>query len=135
MLTMILQDEQWYRYLFDRDNQENKKKRKLQPENYCNQQETTHTSTKSRNDNDVVVKRMCVSPNTLENKVYLNMYSDQYLIGVKGYENAMILRKMAEKMNKLEDLNKCIGTNKAAMSIGMQIKIIFEKKWRKNFLF
>jgi len=27
---------------------------------------------------------MCVSPNTLENKVYLNMYSDQYLIGIKG---------------------------------------------------
>ena len=37
-------------------------------------------------------------------KVYLNMYGNQYLIGVKGHENAMILRKMAEKMNELEDL-------------------------------
>ena len=47
----------------------------------------------------------------------------------------MILRKMAEKMNKLEDLNKRVGTNKAATSIGMQIKIIFEKQnvEKKNF--
>ena len=40
---------------------------------------------------------MCVSPNTLENKVYLNMYSDQYLIGVKGHENALILIKNGRK--------------------------------------
>ena len=47
---------------------------------------------------------MCVPHNPAENKVYLNMYGYQYLIGVKGHENAMILRKMAEKMNELEDL-------------------------------
>ena len=34
----------------------------------------------------------------------------------------MILRKMAEKMNKLEDLNKRVGTNKAVTSISQNKK-------------
>ena len=71
----------------DRENQEKKRRRNVEPNTFCN----------------IEAAHMVLHYHQLM-KVYLNMYGNQYLIGVKGHENAMILRKMAEKMNELEDL-------------------------------
>ena len=87
----------------DRENQEKKRRRNVEPDTFCNIEAAHGTSLSPTDENDIP-KKMCVPHNPAENKVYLNMYGDQYLIGVKGHENAMILRKMAEKMNELEDL-------------------------------
>ena len=80
-----------------------KRRRNVEPDTFCNTEAAHGTSLSPTDENDIP-KKMCVPHNPAENKVYLNMYGDQYLIGVKGHENAMILRKMAEKMNELEDL-------------------------------